>query len=273
MPQWTADIDIDAALAARLVAGQFPELACSSVQPFGFGWDNAAFLIDRRIVFRFPRRKIASTLIEREIALLPLVAKHVPLAISAPQFIGAKTTEYPWVFAGYTSIAGSTLCSMALSDTARTALAEPIAEFLKALHHVEPAGLVARGLPPDDIGRLDHEKRLRVTRERISGLAALGQIASGDHFASWLEAHPPVPLHDEKRRLVHGDLYARHILIDDSGALSIGATFISAIRHWTSRSRIWFYHRPHTRRFAPHMAQSTIERGLQHDTERYITQF
>jgi aminoglycoside phosphotransferase (APT) family kinase protein len=217
VPQWTADIDIDAALAARLIASQFPELARSTVQPLGLGWDNAAFVIDNRLVFRFPRRKIAANLIEREIALLPHVAKHLPLAISAPQFIGIKTAEYPWVFAGYAMIVGSTLCSLALSDSSRNHLAEPLAEFLKALHSIEPAQLVARGLPPDDIGRLDHEKRIRIARERISELTVSGQLARGDLLTTWLEAHPTVALEDEKRRLVHGDLYARHILINSSG--------------------------------------------------------
>jgi aminoglycoside phosphotransferase (APT) family kinase protein len=217
VPQWTPDIEIDAALAASLVANQFPELARSTVQPFGFGWDNAAFLIDNQIVFRFPRRKIAANLIEREIALLPHVAKQLPLAISAPQFIGTKTAEYPWVFAGYKLIVGSTLCSVALSDSSRGDLAEPIAKFLKMLHGMETAQLVARGLPPDDIGRLDHAKRFRIARERISELTACGQLATGDSLTTWLEAHPTVALEDEKRRLVHGDLYARHILINGSG--------------------------------------------------------
>jgi aminoglycoside phosphotransferase (APT) family kinase protein len=217
VPQWTPDIEIDAALAASLVANQFPELARSTVQPFGFGWDNAAFLIDNQIVFRFPRRKIAANLIEREIALLPHVVKQLPLAISAPQFIGTKTAEYPWVFAGYKLIVGSTLCSVALSDSSRGDLAEPIAKFLKMLHGTETAQLVARGLPPDDIGRLDHAKRFRIARERISELTACGQLATGDSLTTWLEAHPTVALEDEKRRLVHGDLYARHILINGSG--------------------------------------------------------
>jgi aminoglycoside phosphotransferase (APT) family kinase protein len=217
VPQWTADIDIDPALAAKLIASQFPELARSTVQPLGFGWDNAAFLIDNRIVFRFPRRKIAAGLIEREIAVLPHVEKYLPLAISAPQFVGIRTADYPWVFAGYELIVGSTLCSVALSDSSRGDLAEPIAAFLKALHDVEPAQLIGRGLPPDEIGRLDHEKRLRMTRERVLDLTLSGDLVGGDLLTTWLEAYPTVALEDEKRRLVHGDLYARHILISNSG--------------------------------------------------------
>jgi aminoglycoside phosphotransferase (APT) family kinase protein len=217
MPQWTADIDIGLPLAATLVASQFPEFARATVEAFGFGWDNAAFLVDRRVVFRFPRRHVAAGLIEREIAVLPQIAAHLPLAISASHFIGVKTSEYPWAFAGYDLIGGSTSCSLGLTDSSRGALAEPLAEFLKALHGVEPAELVALGLPPDEIGRLDHDKRLRMTHERAAALTEAGQLDSGDFFTDWLEAHPTVTLEDAKRRLVHGDLYARHILINESG--------------------------------------------------------
>jgi aminoglycoside phosphotransferase (APT) family kinase protein len=214
MATWTADIDVDALLAARLVAAQFPELANATVEPFGAGWDNAAFLIDGRLVFRLPRRRRVAGLIEREISILPQIAARLPLAISAPTLIGKKTPDYPWVFAGYELIAGSTACSVIVSDESRAGLAKPLARFLRALHDVGTSDLVERGLPPDEIGRLDHQKRLPMTRERLAALAASGHLADGGIFADWLEAHPPQPLGDERRRLVHGDLYARHILLD-----------------------------------------------------------
>ena len=215
MAPWTADIDIDASLAARLIAKQFPRFATATVMPFGAGWDNAAFLIGGHVVFRFPRRRIAAGLIEREVAVLPHVASKLPLTISAPQFIGSKTAEYPWVFAGYERIAGSTACSIVLSDESRVTLAEPLARFLRALHDVEPAELVARGLPPDEIGRLDHAKRLRASRERVALLTASGDFEADDVFTMWLDTRPPAALEDAKRCLVHGDLYARHIVVSD----------------------------------------------------------
>ena len=214
MAQWAADIDVDGPLAARLVATQFPELAGVSVEPFGFGWDNAAFLVDRRFVFRFPRRRRVAGLIEREIAILPHIAARLPLAISAPTLIGKKTSDYPWVFAGYELIAGSTACSVSLADWSRADLAEPLAHFLRALHNLHAAELVGHSLPPDEIGRLDHDKRLPMARERLATLEASGHLADGRIFAAWLEAHPPAPLDADRRRLVHGDLYARHILLD-----------------------------------------------------------
>lgn len=221
-PAWTADIEVDAALAAGAIAAQFPALRGMPVEPFGIGWDNAAFLVDGRVVFRFPRRRVCANQIEREIAILPSVAPHVPLAIPAPRYAGVATPEYPWPFAGYDLIEGTTSCSVTLSDDARAALAEPLGRFLRALHAIDTKPLAARGLPPDEIGRLDHRKRLPLAAERLAALAEspewarTGVAAEPARFIAWLAAHPPVALADDARTLVHGDLYARHVLLDAS---------------------------------------------------------
>lgn len=218
-PIWAADIEVDAALAASVIEEQFPELREMAVEPFGIGWDNAAFLVGGRIVFRFPRRRASANLVEREVAVLPLVAPHVPLAIPAPRHAGVPSTEYPWPFAGYDLIAGTSADAVELSDDARCALAEPLGRFLRALHAVDAAPLVARGLPPDEIGRLDHRKRLPMAVERLAALAEsaawanAGVTAEPARFVAWLAAHPPAPLADDARTLVHGDLYARHVLL------------------------------------------------------------
>jgi aminoglycoside phosphotransferase (APT) family kinase protein len=186
------------------------------VEAFGGGWDNAAFLVDRTIVFRFPRRRIAAPLIERESRILPAIAASLPLAIPVPRFVGEPTPDYPWSFAGYARIDGATACSVELSDAARAALARPLAEFLRSLHRIDRAPLVGLGLPPDQIGRLDHAKRLRQTLERRPACAA-GELAqSVDLGIAWLQAHPPNAPADAARTLVHGDLYARHLLLDET---------------------------------------------------------
>ncbi len=213
---WTADIDVDAALAAKLVASQFPQFAGASLEPFGFGWDTAAFLLDGSVVFRFPRRRSVVHLIEREIALLPHLAGRLPLPIPAPSFVGASTAAYPWAFAGYERIPGKTACSLHLSEAQRDAMAVPLAQFLRALHGVDPAPLVANGLPPDELGRLDYERRMKLTRDRLPSLVAAGGLARPEAFVEWLDAHPPVAIEDRERRVLHGDLYARHVLLDES---------------------------------------------------------
>jgi aminoglycoside phosphotransferase (APT) family kinase protein len=215
IPPWTADIEVNATLAERVIAGQFRQFGGEPVRPLGIGWDNAAFRVGEGALFRFPRRRSAVALIEREIAILPRVAPLLPLRISAPRYIGVATADYPWIFAGYDLIAGTTACSAALTDESRAGLARPLGSFLQAVHRIDPAPLIARGLPGDEIGRLDHEKRLSLTRERVLPLAAVGLVGEPELFVSWLAAHPPVALDDGRRTLVHGDMYARHVLLDE----------------------------------------------------------
>ena len=212
-PVWRADIVIDAPLAARLIGAQFPALAKVPVVPFGSGWDNAAFLVGDRAVFRFPRRRVVARLIECEIAVLPLLAPHLPLAISAPLFRGAPSLDFPWAFAGYERIEGTTACALDLDAAARDGLAVPLARFLRELHGRDTAPLVAAGLPPDELGRLDAGKRLRLARERLPTLEA-ANIQGARTAVAWLAANPPEPLDERRRTVVHGDLYARHVLLD-----------------------------------------------------------
>ena len=217
--QWSADIHIDASLAAQLIRAAFPKLGARIVEPLGIGWDNAAFLIDGAYVFRFPRRRICAKLIEREVALLPSIAPHLPVAISAPSFVGPPSAEYPYVFAGYPRIEGETACSVLLSDEARAELAVPLALFLRALHAIDTHPLVVIGVPDDEIGRLDGEKRAHMTRERLRALNP-ESVPGGDGLLAWLEAHPPSALSHHARRLVHGDLYARHLMLASGARLT-----------------------------------------------------
>ncbi|MDQ2681458.1 MAG: phosphotransferase [Candidatus Eremiobacteraeota bacterium] len=219
-PIWAADIEIAAPLAASLVAAQFPEFAGSRIEPLGIGWDNAAFLIDDRAVFRFPRRRIATKLIEREIAILPSIASWLPIPISSPRYVGTPSALYPYAFAGYDQLLGNTACTVRLANQWRAMLAAPLGNFLRTLHGIDTAPLSKLGLPPDEFGRFDHERCLRMTRERLPAISASGLIENVESFARWLEVNPPILLENHERRLVHGDLYARHVLLADSGWIS-----------------------------------------------------
>jgi aminoglycoside phosphotransferase (APT) family kinase protein len=218
---WAADIHIDVTLAQQLIASQFPTLPRRPLRPFGNGWDNTAFLIDDEFVFRFPRRRIAAPLLEREIALLPHLSSRLPLAVPVPCFVGAPTAGYPWPFAGYRLIPGATADSLPLSDDARRELAIPLAAFLRALHAIDPVPLVACGLPLDELGRLDHEKRLRLTRERSREHEADGEFARWQPLLTWLEEHPPARAAADQHCVLHGDLYARHVVLN-SEAQAVG---------------------------------------------------
>lgn len=188
-PVWTPEIEVGEELARRLIAAQFPGLSDVAIRRYGTGWDNAAFLVDERFIFRFPQRAVAAPLIEREIEFLPSIAQHLSLPIPNPVFAGVAQFDYPWRFAGYDILSGESACGRTLTLDQRRTLAEDLAKFLRALHDIDVATLHAP-LPPDLIGKLD-PSRLNVDEEPLEG----------------------------KHVIVHGDLYARHLLLDDDNRL------------------------------------------------------
>lgn len=214
---WAPEYDVTADEARELIASQFPALQPHSVEPFGSGMDNLAYLVNATYVFRFPRRAIVVPLLETEARALPLIAGHLPTAISVPRFVGEPQGTYPWIFAGYGMIAGIPACTAALSGEQRAGLAASLGTFLRALHAIDPAVAVTY-LPRDNIGRFDHEKRMPLSEERFSQLEATGYMSDAAPFLDFLRRHPPGEL--EPSAIVHGDLYARHILVGDNGQLS-----------------------------------------------------
>lgn len=216
--EWASEFDVDEDLARRLIAAQFPQIASLAIARFGAGMDNVAYLIGDRYVFRFPRRSVVAPLLEREERILPLIAQHLPLHIPFPQFIGQPDLGYPWTFAGYERVAGTTACSVTLTMAQRIAFARPLGTFLRALHAIPHEAGERAGLPGDELGRLNRAKRLPLARERFAELAQAGALDDGSVFLAFLEENAPGPPRSV-RRIVHGDLYARHVLVDAKHAV------------------------------------------------------
>jgi aminoglycoside phosphotransferase (APT) family kinase protein len=222
-PLWAAEREVTPDLASALVREQFPELAAggaTSIERLGVGWDNVAYLVGGAHVFRFPQREVAVPLLETESRLLPVLAPRLPLPVPVPIFLGRPSAAYPWPFQGYARLPGRPACDAALDEAARARAAVPLARFLRALHDV-PADEAARlGAPSDTLGRADLPRRAQLTRERLAEARARGLVDGGDALdalcaeaeAARGPAAPPA--------LVHGDLYARHLLVDGAGALS-----------------------------------------------------
>ncbi|MGA8534477.1 MAG: phosphotransferase [Candidatus Tumulicola sp.] len=215
MPEpWEAEVRIDVALASRVIARQFPALAERAVEPFGEGWDNAAFLVGGAYVFRFPRREVAVPLIETELRVLPAIAAHLPLPIPVPRFAGVPDGEYRWPFAGYKLLGGRTLSSESLDDDEYAGVAATCGAFLRALHACDAARLPPPGVDVDRIGRLDHPRCMPKVSARLRELHAAGLLHHIAPLERQLKSVAPRGPRGDRRTLVHGDLYARHILVD-----------------------------------------------------------
>lgn len=212
LPVWHPEIVVDEPTARELIHQQFPHVDSSSVEDLGFGYDNTAFLVGETFVFRFPRRAIAVALMEREMAVLPTIAPLLPVPIPVPILAGIPAGSYPWPFAGYRLLVGTTASSLALSESECERIAAPLGAFLQHLHSVDVRDAVGDALPGDLIGRLDHSRRLPLATERMAELESAGLLNDVEPFLGYMAKHPPGLCDDP--RVVHGDMYARHLLLD-----------------------------------------------------------
>ena len=218
-PSWQPEHVVGPDEARALIAAQFPELRPVEITALGVGWDNTVYLVNRCAAFRFPRRQIAVDLLETEWRLLPELAPRLPLPIPTPRWRGEPTDNQPWPFVGYDYLVGRTADRARLSAAQRRRLAEPLARFLAALHSFPVDAARRRGVPGDVLGRLELGKRIAQTRANLAKLNEL-MLLDDAAFALRMFERLPDRLPSLESTLVHGDLYARHLLVDDAGMLS-----------------------------------------------------
>lgn len=217
-PPWEADAALTPEDAARRINDQFPALAPVRLELLGAGWDNLAFLVNGRFVFRFPRRRFAAGLIEREVRILSRLAPRLSLPTPVPTFVGRPDSGYPYSFAGYPLVPGVIACRCAWTDAERARCAAPLARFLAALHGTPVENETLVWAPGDDIERANLAKRAPLLRQRLNEIAPEygGDIAALQSLTDRLAETPP---YAAPPRWVHGDLYARHLLIDEEHRL------------------------------------------------------
>ena len=214
---WAAEHEVSVDLAKALIDAQFSGLAPADVILLGAGWDNTAFTVNGDYVFRFPRRAFAVDFLLAESKVLPELARRAPLPIPAPEYLGEPGDGYPWPFVGYRKLPGRTACQANLSDLQRAAAAEPLARFLAAIHAIPVEDAIAIGVEPDKIRRMVMSIRIPQVRERLGRLVALGLTDTVDRLTWIFDGIDELP---GPLALVHGDLYARHLLVDDAGQLA-----------------------------------------------------
>jgi aminoglycoside phosphotransferase (APT) family kinase protein len=213
MTDTTADLRIDAALARRLVADQFPDWAGLEVTPMRpQGHDNRSFRLGSDMVVRLPAAARYAAQVGKEQRWLPALAPGLPLPIPAPLAEGRPSDAYPFPWSIYRWLPGET-ASLA-NVTALTRLATDLAGFLRALQALPVSGAPTPGAHNfhrgGDLAAYDAE-----TRDSAAALA--GEFVEGSILDCWADArasswqHAPV--------WVHGDVAVGNLLVRD-GALS-----------------------------------------------------
>jgi aminoglycoside phosphotransferase (APT) family kinase protein len=199
------ELDIDIALVARLLAGQFPrwaELPIEPVEPAGT--DNAVFRLGTDMAVRLPRTRSAADTPAHEFHWLPRLAPLLPLSIPVPIALGAPAEGYPCQWSVCRWLEGETATLERIADPAQAAI--DLAQFIAALQRIDPTD----GPPPEGRGEPLATRDER-TRESIASLA--GEIDVDVVTAAW-EAALHAPVWSDPPVWIHGDLDSRNVLVE-----------------------------------------------------------
>ena len=127
---------------ARRLVRELSPLAAGTVEWLGAGTDSAAVRVDGEWVVRFPLVPDAQATLSTELALLPLLASRLPVAVPRPEHVAERDGQL--VFVAYRALEGQPLSDAALSalsPSARGRALDELAALLDAIHGVpvEPA--------------------------------------------------------------------------------------------------------------------------------------
>jgi aminoglycoside phosphotransferase (APT) family kinase protein len=210
------DPAFDRALAARLIASQFPELNSVRVEHLGEGCDSVAFEVDDAWVFRFPKRADVEQQLLVEMNVLPaLTAAGSPVAVPQFQFKGLPSTEFPHHFGGYRKLPGITANRCDLSAMSRRALAPVLGRFLAWLHAFQADKALELGVAD----QRNESVLVEAQQEALEDLPILSRADPGvslDAFRTYLQQLPRLAVPSDFA-LVHNDLAAEHVLVDEAG--------------------------------------------------------
>ena len=214
---WRPEVEAGPAAARAWVDRAWSDLAGVPLTPLGAGWDNTVYRLGASHLVRIPHRALAGGLMEVEWALLRAVGGRLPLPVPRPERIAGPFEDYPWRFVLCPYLPGRTACRAHLDRGRREAAIAPVARFLRALHSVPLTDAGLEAVPFDELDRIEPSVRIPRAARDLARAADLALIRDPGPLERLLEAVPE-GWRPGATALVHGDLYARHLLVDEAGA-------------------------------------------------------
>jgi aminoglycoside phosphotransferase (APT) family kinase protein len=209
------DLRVDAALAARLVAAQHPDLA-GPIELVANGWDNVMFRLGDRYAIRLPRRSLAIALIRNEQRWLPVLAPRLPVPIPVAVRVGEPAPELgydaPWSIVPWFRGDDAVRFDPATRGVAANGLAAFVAEL----------GVPA---PPDAPGNPYRGVPLADRDEAVRARLASGRLPEPGRLAAVWERALAAPMWSAPPVWLHGDLHPANLVLAASGALAAVVDF------------------------------------------------
>lgn len=218
---WKPDITVTDEIVSHVINAEFRELSPVKVELIGEGWDNKVFMINDKLIFRFPHRKTTISLINKENKLLNYLKNIIDLKVPNPIYIGKPCKNYPYSFHGYEIIPGKSACHASLTKGERHRSITTLANFLKKLHGVSATKANNLGLNEQIDHYTNTEYLIRKLKERAKQIneksfAAINMSILDDEINISTSLDLP-----KTKVLVHGDLYCRHLMFKEGSLIGI----------------------------------------------------
>ena len=226
------ELDIDAALVARLIAAQFPQWAdLPIVKAPSAGTDHAMYRLADDMVVRLPRIPGAARQVDKEQRWLPHLAPQLPLQVPVPLGRGVPGQGFPMPWSVYAWLDGENAFDRPIIDLRDAAI--ELGGFVAALRSVDATGgpQSSRGGP---VSARDDD-----VRAAIGDLGADGTIDGEAAAAAWKQVLA-LPQWEGKSSWLHSDLMPGNLLtrhgrltgVIDFGELGIGDPACDLIPGW-----------------------------------------
>ncbi len=227
--------DITPAVAARLVASQFPQWAGLPVRPVKLnGWDNTTFRLGDEFSVRLPIHDAYVPQVEKEHRWLPILARHLPLPIPEPVAMGEPGDGFPRPWSIYRWIGGDTARVDRIASL--TTFAADLAGFLTALYAIDASGGPPAGAHSFfrggalDTYDIQSREAIRLLESELDADAAT-EVWEAALASTW----------DRSPVWVHGDVTASNLLVAegtlraviDFGCAAVGDPACDLVMAWT----------------------------------------
>ena len=206
------DRELTAEIVREVVSEQFPEFPVATIERLGEGWEHETYLIDDRVVFRFPRQAGGGDDFGWEEGLHALVASVIGDMVGIPRITrwGRPSARFPYPFAGHDLIPG-----VAAHDSRapfNPALADDIGRVLARLHAIPAEAAAAAGAGPADPDKSDLNAGLERVRFRVNELPDIRRQCPNP--CAWLDSITRVPgAYRGPPRFIHDDFQPEHVLV------------------------------------------------------------
>lgn len=194
----------------RFLNENIPDVEVNEIETNTNGWDNDIIIVNKKIVFRFPKSEILLSKVWNEGKLLNLLKSKEPI-LCIP--------DYEYVYSGselkgvkYPFLEGKSLGEYEINNlSANPSNAKLIGDFLTKLHNIDVSNINETTFHLDTIHTVKYWGTLyqSVKRDIFPFLTDQRKDEINEVFTNFMDCFPSLSY---KKSIIHGDLTASNII-------------------------------------------------------------